>query len=179
VNTHGSFFVMAHFHYTIMGGLVFTFFAAIYYWGPKMTGIKFSERLGKVHFWLLFVSFNSTFGPLFALGMLGMPRRVVTYPSNLQGLNIWVSISAFVIAVSMLVFLWNVVQSLVFKREVSEPNPWGSKSPEWQLPTPVPAYDFIEWPDIGPEPYPYGQPLETPSGGLAPVGGVAPAGGMA
>ncbi len=173
VTTHGSFFSMAHFHYTIMGGLVFTFFAAIYYWGPKMTGLKFSERLGKWHFWLLFIAFNSTFGPLFALGFMGMPRRVVTYPLNLQGLNVWVSISAYFIAISMLIFLWNVVQSLVFKREPAEANPWQSKSAEWQLPTPVPAYDFIEWPDIGPDPYPYGEPVEDYSGAPAPVGGAA------
>ncbi len=76
---------MAHFHYTIMGGLVFTFFAAIYYWGPKMTGFKFNERLGKIHFWTLFIAFNSTFAPLFALGFLGQPRRVVTYPTPPPG----------------------------------------------------------------------------------------------
>ena len=75
-DTHGSFFVMAHFHYTIMGGLIFTFFAAIYYWVPKMTGLRFNEKLAKWHFWLMFVAFNSTFMPLFALGMEGMPRRV-------------------------------------------------------------------------------------------------------
>ena len=142
VTTHGSFFSMAHFHYTIMGGLVFTFFAAIYYWGPKMTGFKFNERLAKIHFWSLFIAFNSTFAPLFALGFLGMPRRVVTYPTNLQGLNDWVSVSAFVIGLSMLVFLCNVVWSLVIKREPAEANPWHSKSAEWQLPTPVPVHDF-------------------------------------
>ena len=85
VTTHGSFFSMAHFHYTIMGGLVFTFFAAIYYWVPKMTGFKFNERLAKIHFWTMFLAFNSTFAPLFALGFLGMPRRVVTYPSEPAG----------------------------------------------------------------------------------------------
>jgi cytochrome c oxidase subunit I len=163
VLTHGTFFVMAHFHYTIMGGLIFSFFGAIYYWVPKMTGYKFSERLGKVNFWLLFLSFNSTFMPLFALGILGMPRRVVTYPSNLQGLNVWVTVSAYFILIAMLVFLWNVVWSLVIKRIPSEPNPWDSKSPEFQLDTPVPAYDFVDWPDIGPDPYPYGDPV-TPVG---------------
>ena len=76
-DTHGSFFVMAHFHYTIMGGLIFTFFAAIYYWVPKMFGLTLNERLAKMHFWLLFIAFNSTFMPLFVLGMKGMPRRVV------------------------------------------------------------------------------------------------------
>ena len=87
VTTHGSFFSMAHFHYTIMGGLVFTLFAAIYYWGPKMVGFKFNERLAKIHFWSLFIAFNCTFAPLFALGLMGMPRRVVTYPVDLQPLN--------------------------------------------------------------------------------------------
>jgi cytochrome c oxidase subunit I len=172
VTSHGSFFSMAHFHYTIMGGLVFTFFAAIYYWGPKMFGVKFSERLGKVHFWTLFIAFNSTFAPLFAVGFLGMPRRVVTYPTNLQGLNDWVSVSAFFIGVSMLIFLWNVISSLVFRREPAEANPWHSKSLEWQLPTPVPVHDFDRMPVFGPDPYPYGvEPASMPVGTPAPAAG--------
>jgi cytochrome c oxidase subunit 1 len=172
VTTHGSFFSMAHFHYTIMGGLIFTFFAAIYYWGPKMFGFNFNERLGKIHFWMMFLAFNSTFGPLFGLGFLGMPRRVVTYPTNLQGLNDWVSASAFVLGISMLVFLYNVIYSFVFKREPAEANPWHSKSPEWQLPTPVPVHDFDKMPTFGTDPYPYGvepvsRPVATPAGGGA------------
>ncbi len=95
ITTHGSFFVMAHFHYTIMGGLIFAFFAGIYYWVPKMYGVRFNERLAKIHFWTLFIAFNSTFAPLFALGFMGMPRRVVTYNPSWQGLNDWVSISAY------------------------------------------------------------------------------------
>jgi cytochrome c oxidase subunit 1 len=172
VATHGSFFVMAHFHYTIMGGLVFTLFAAIYYWGPKMTGFNFNERLGKIHFWSLFIAFNSTFAPLFALGILGQPRRVVTYPTNLQGLNDWVSVSAFVIGISMLVFLYNLVWSTLVKREPSEPNPWHSNSAEWQLPTPVPLHDFDRFPVFDDDPYPYGvEPPAKPD--LAPAGGGA------
>ena len=97
VTTHGSFFVMAHFHYTIMGGLIFAFFAAIYYWVPKMYGYKLNEKLGKVHFWVMFIAFNSTFAPLFGLGFMGMPRRVVTYSAGFQGLNDWVSVSAYVL----------------------------------------------------------------------------------
>jgi cytochrome c oxidase subunit I len=164
VTTHGSFFSMAHFHYTIMGGLIFTFFAAIYYWGPKMFGLKFNERLSKIHFWSLFLAFNSTFAPLFALGLLGMPRRVVTYPTNLQALNIWVSVSAFVIGLSMLVFLVNVVQSLILRRRAAVDNPWQSKSIEWQLPTPVPVYDFEQLPVFDADPYPYGvEPAGVPA----------------
>jgi cytochrome c oxidase subunit 1 len=172
--THGSFFVMAHFHYTIMGGLVFAFFAGIYYWVPKMYGFKLNEKLGKVHFWMMFLAFNSTFGPLFGLGFLGMPRRVVTYNPAWQGLNDWVSISAYVLGISMLVFLFNVVRSLVFKREVAEVNPWHAKSAEWQLPTPVPLHDFDRFPVFDEDPYPYGveavpagRPVTAPAGGEA------------
>ena len=172
VTTHGSFFSMAHFHYTIMGGLVFTLFAAIYYWGPKMTGFQFNERLAKIHFWSMFIAFNSTFMPLFALGILGQPRRVVTYPTNLQGLNDWVSVSAFVIGLSMLVFLFNLIWSMLIKREPATDNPWHSKSAEWQLPTPVPIHDFDRFPVFDDDPYPYG--VERAGGPvLAPAGGVS------
>src|SRR5260370_16328816 len=105
---------MAHFHYTIMGGLVFTFFAAIYCWVPKMTGIQLNERLAKIHFWTMFIAFNSTFFPLFIAGFLGQPPRVVTYPHNLQFLNDWVSVSAFVLGPSLLLFLSNSLRSLLF-----------------------------------------------------------------
>ena len=101
-----------------------------------MTGLRFNERLAKWHFWLMFIAFNSTFLPLFALGMKGMPRRVSTYAPNLHGLNVWVSISAFVLGFSMLIFLFNVVYSLIFVRQRAESNPWRSKSIEWQVPTP-------------------------------------------
>jgi cytochrome c oxidase subunit I len=161
---HGSFFVMAHFHYTIMGGLIFSFFAAIYYWVPKMTGLSFNEMLGKVHFWLMFIFFNSTFLPLFVLGLKGMPRRVSTYEPSLQGLNVWVSISAFVLGFSMLIFLFNVVYSLIFVRKPAEANPWRSKSIEWQLPTPVPVYDFAQIPVFDHDPYDYGTPVTLGAG---------------
>jgi cytochrome c oxidase subunit 1 len=171
-DTHGSFFVMAHFHYTIMGGLIFTFFAAIYYWVPKMTGLRFNERLSKWHFWLMFVSFNSTFMPLFVLGMKGMPRRVSSYAPNLHGLNVWVSISAFVLGFSMLIFLYNVVYSLIVVRVRAEANPWRSKSLEWQVPTPVPVNNFEQIPVIDSDPYDYGTRLSVGGAGATP----APAG---
>jgi cytochrome c oxidase subunit 1 len=175
VTTHGSFFSMAHFHYTIMGGLVFTFFAAIYYWVPKMTGFNLSERLGKIHFWTMFLAFNSTFAPLFVLGFMGMPRRVVTYNPSFQVLNDWASVSAFILGLSMLVFLYNVVWSLLIKREPAPANPWNSKSPEWQLRTPVPVYDFERTPVFDPDPYPYGvEPVRVPATTApAPAGGTA------
>jgi len=156
VTTHGSFFSMAHFHYTIMGGLLFMFFAGIYYWVPKMTGYAFNERLAKAHFWIMFVAFNSTFGPLLVIGFLGMPRRVVTYAGYLQGANDWVSVSAFVLGASMLLFIGNLIWSQLFARVPIGMNPWGSKSIEWQLPTPVPVHNFDTIPTFGSDPYPYG-----------------------
>jgi cytochrome c oxidase subunit 1 len=144
--THGSFFSMAHFHYTIMGGLVFTFFAAIYYWGPKMTGFQLNERLGKIHFWMMFIAF----------------------------MNVWVSISAFVLGTSMLVFLFNMVWSWVFVREPAPANPWGSRSMEFQLPSPVPVHNFDQIPVFTSDPYDYGEargpvalPAPTGAGGMS------------
>jgi cytochrome c oxidase subunit 1 len=166
-DTHGSFFVMAHFHYTIMGGLIFTFFAAIYYWVPKMTGLRFNERLAKTHFWLMFVSFNSTFLPLFVLGMEGMPRRVSEYAPRFHTLNVWVSISAFVLGFSMLIFLANTVWSMIVARRPALANPWRSKSLEWQLPTPVPVNNFEQIPVIDADPYDYGVPIGTAGSGQA------------
>jgi cytochrome c oxidase subunit 1 len=165
-STHGSFFSMAHFHYTIMGGLIFAFFAAIYYWVPKMTGLRFNERLAKWHFWLMFIAFNSTFLPLFALGMEGQPRRVSQYAPNLQTLNTWVSISAFVLGFSLLIFLFNTVYSMIFVRARAEQNPWRSKSIEWQIPHPVPVHNFPQIPVFESDPYDYGTPLAV--GGTRP-----------
>ena len=169
-DTHGTFFVMAHFHYTIVGGLIFTFFAAIYYWVPKMTGLTFNERLSKVHFWTMMIFFNLTFMPLFVLGMKGMPRRVVTYAENLHALNVWVSVCAFCLGASLLLFVYNTVYSLVIVRKPALANPWNSKSLEWQVPTPVPVNNFESIPVIDSDPYDYGTPLRPAgaTGTLAP-----------
>jgi cytochrome c oxidase subunit 1 len=172
VTTHGSFFVLAHFHYTIMGALVFVFFAAIYYWTPKMFGTMLDERLGRIHFWLMFLAFNSTFFPLFILGFLGMPRRVVTYPERWELLNEWASISAFVLGFSMLVFLANLLYSLLIDRTPAPANPWHSRSLEWQTSSPPPPHNFDEIPEIE-HPHDYG--VDEPAGAgrrrLAPAEG--------
>jgi cytochrome c oxidase subunit 1 len=162
VSLHGSYFVMAHFHYTIMGGLVFAFFAGIYYWLPKMTGRLLNERLAKIHFWGMFLAFNSTFLPLFAVGMLGMPRRVASYAPHLQFLNDWVSVSAFCLGAFMLVFLVNLVWSQIIDPVAAPQNPWHSRSIEWLLPTPVPAENFATIPTFVSGPYEYGVPGAPP-----------------
>jgi cytochrome c oxidase subunit 1 len=180
---HGSFFVMAHFHYTIMGGLIFAFMAGIYYWLPKMTGIKLNERLGRVHFWTMFIFFNTTFLPLFALGVAGMPRRVFEYARNLETLNDWVSISAFCLGGSILIFLINFVMSMLFWREPEVGNPWRARSLEWQIPTPPPPENFKRVPVILSGSYDYGVKNALPVADLNPPPGVigsayAPAGPM-
>jgi len=154
---HGSFFVMSHFHYTIMGGLIFAFFAGIYFWLPKMIGRRLDDRLGKVHFWLMFVAFNSTFLPLFAIGELGMPRRVFEYAKRLQSLNVWVSISAFVLGISLLVFVFNLLKStIVDDRAPLEQNPWESRGLEWTVAYPPPVDNFPSTPVVVSGPYEYG-----------------------
>ena len=176
VSTHGSFFVMAHFHYTIMGGLVFAFFAGLYYWFPKMFGVHLNERLGKIQFWLFFVFFNLTFFPLFIAGLDGQPRRVSAYPPNLQFINDFVSGAAYVLGFSFVVFVVNVLYSCFFHRELAAANPWRSRSLEWQLPTPIPVENFAEVPVITGDPYGYGDPEALPVADLTPD--VAVSGGL-
>jgi cytochrome c oxidase subunit 1 len=169
---HGSFFVMAHFHYTIMGGLIFAFMGGLYYWLPKMMGIKLNEKLGYLHFWTMFIFFNSTFLPLFAAGMMGMPRRVFEYSLALQPINDWVSISAYLLGGSVLIFLINVVMSTVFWRERATGNVWGSRSLEWQLPSPPPPENFTRIPVILATAYEYGRKDAPPMADLNPPVGV-------
>ncbi len=184
---HGSFFVMAHFHYTIMGGLIFAFMAGMYYWLPKMTGIRLNVKLGKWQFWLMFIAFNSTFLPLFAVGAAGQPRRVFEYAQNLQTLNDWVSISSFFLGGAILLFVINFVWSTVIVREREVGNPWQSRSLEWQIASPPPPGNFDAIPVVLSGPYDYGVPDAPPVADLNPpvgvlsaaIGGSAPVGAEA
>jgi cytochrome c oxidase subunit I len=169
---HGSFFVLAHFHYTIMGGLIFAFFGAVYYWLPKVMGITMNETLGKIHFWTMFIAFNSTFMPLFAAGWLGQPRRVFEYQASLQTLNDWVSISAFCLGGSMLIFIFNFCMSTIVWRKKAPRNPWNARGLEWQIPSPPPAENFEHIPVILSGPYEYGDPNALPVADLHPPAGV-------
>jgi cytochrome c oxidase subunit I len=169
---HGTFFVMSHFHYTIMGGLIFALMAGIYYWLPKMTGIKLNLTLGKWQFWTMFIAFNSTFLPLFAVGMAGQPRRVFEYALNLQPLNVWVSISSFFLGGSILLFVINFVWSTVIVREREEGNPWQSRGLEWQVASPPPPGNFEHVPVVLSGPYDYGIKDAQPVADLNPPAGV-------
>ncbi|CAN5658578.1 cytochrome c oxidase subunit I [soil metagenome] len=140
---HDTFFVVAHLHYVLIGGAVFPLFGAIYYWFPKWTGRMLSEKAGIINFWLLFIGFNLVFFPMHILGLNGMTRRVYTYiPETGWGeLNFLATVGAFIIGVSVLSFIGNVLYSLK-NGLVAGDNPWGADTLEWATSSPPPAYNF-------------------------------------
>lgn len=168
VTVHGGFFVLSHFHYTIMGGLLFAFMAGLYYWLPKMTGRMMNKKIGLWHFWTMFIFFNLTFFPMFIIGLLGQPRRVFTYAKNLQGLNDFSSVSAFLLGFSFLIFFFNLVWSLYINPQKAPANPWESLGLEWQTANPVPPYNFERIPVILTDPYHYS---EASAPAVADLGG--------
>jgi cytochrome c oxidase subunit 1 len=146
---HGTYWVVGHIHYVLFGGSVFGVFAGIYYWFPKMTGRFLDERLGKLHFWLMLIGMNLAFMPMHILGMLGMPRRISTYQYK-EGWGDWNSLStagAFLIAISITVFLINFVVSLRSPRNAPN-DPWQGDTLEWATTSPPPAYNFEEIPEV-------------------------------
>jgi cytochrome c oxidase subunit I+III len=146
---HDSYFVVAHLHYVLIGGVVFPIFAAFYYWLPKFTGKMLSERLGRWNFWLMFIGFNIAFFPMHIVGLMGMPRRVYTYAadSGWHIYNLISTIGAFILFFGILIFAVNVIVSMK-KGEPAGPNPWGGDSLEWALPSPPPNYGFAIAPII-------------------------------
>ncbi len=144
-----SYFVVAHFHYTIFAGSAFGLFGGLYYWFPKVTGVLLRERLGKLHFWLMAIGTNLAFFPMFVLGAEGMTRRIADYPasSGWQGLNILETIGAGVIALSVLTFIVNVSVSLR-SREPAGEDPWQGQTLEWATSSPPPWHNFAALPPI-------------------------------
>jgi cytochrome c oxidase subunit I len=149
LQVHDTFFVVAHFHYVLIGGAVFPLFGAIYYWFPKWTGRMLNETLGKLHFWLFFIGFNLTFFPMHILGLNGMPRRIYTYlPDTGWGnLNLLATIGAGIMGLSMLVFLFNILKS---RRSgvIAGDNPWRAPTLEWSTESPPPDYNFVYLPTV-------------------------------
>src|SRR3954466_3548449 len=152
-----TYFIVAHIHYVLYGGSLFTIFAGVYYWFPKMTGRMFDDRLGKLHFWLTFVSFNLTFGPMHLIGVQGMPRRVADYAQQFAGWNLFISIFAFILGLSTLVFAYNMVASWRGGPRASA-NPWNALTLEWQVSSPPPIFNFDRVPTVVGGPYEYGVP---------------------
>ncbi|HLW58997.1 MAG TPA: cytochrome c oxidase subunit I [bacterium] len=138
-----TYYVVAHMHYVLFGGTAFAMFAGVYYWFPKMTGRMLWESWGKWHFWLTFVGFNVTFMIQHLLGLMGMPRRVFTYPAlpYWGTFNMISTVGAYLLAFSVLVFLWNVAASLRSGRPAGE-NPWHAWTLEWATPSPPPEHNF-------------------------------------
>jgi cytochrome c oxidase subunit 1 len=142
-HVHDTYFVVAHFHYTLLAGSAFGLFAGVYYWFPKVTGMLLREGLGKLHFWLMVIGTHMTFVPMFFLGYEGMPRRIADYfPSNgWEGLNTVATVGAGIIALSILVFLVNAAVSLVAGRRAG-PDPWEAHTLEWVTSSPPPRFNF-------------------------------------
>ena len=138
-----TYYVVAHFHYVLFGGSMFGMFGGMYYWWPKVFGHMLSDRLGKLQFWLTFIGFNMTFGPMHILGLQGMPRRIYTYDKSLHlgAWNLVATIGAFVIALAVCVFIYNVWWS----RQHAQPagnDPWDARALEWSIASPAPVYNF-------------------------------------
>lgn len=154
---HDTYFIVGHFHDTIFGGYVFPFFAAIYYWFPKATGRRMNETLGKIHFWLMTPAFLTLTLLMMRIGLLGMRRRIADYDPALgfTGYHIVMTVSGFLIALSILIFLINIFRSIK-NGEIAQGNIWNSRSPEWQVPSPMPVENYDRQLEVVGEPYDYG-----------------------
>ncbi|HUG39780.1 MAG TPA: cytochrome c oxidase subunit I [Longimicrobiales bacterium] len=146
---HDTYFVVAHFHYVLIGGLLMGVFSGFYYWFPKVTGRLLGETLGKWHFWLFVIGFNGTFFPMHWVGILGMPRRIYTYAAelNLGGLNLFMSLSALLMAFGTLAFIGNLIRSARSGTRAG-PNPWNAPTLEWATTSPPPEYNFVTLPHV-------------------------------
>ncbi|MQA09811.1 MAG: cytochrome ubiquinol oxidase subunit I [Pseudonocardiaceae bacterium] len=150
-HTTDTYFVVAHFHYVLFGTIVFATFAGIYFWFPKITGRMMDEPLGKLHFWVTFIGFHTTFLVHHWLGNEGMPRRYADYLASdgFTALNVISTIGAYLLGISMLPFLWNIFRSYKYGRPVDVDDPWGhGNSLEWATSTPPPRHNFTELPRI-------------------------------
>lgn len=159
LHLHDTYWIVGHFHDTLFGGFVFPFFAALYFWFPKATGRRMNETLGKWHFWLMTPSFFVLTLGMMRIGLLGMRRRIFDYDPALgfQPTHLVLTIAAFAIALSILIFLINLVVSIK-KGEPAAGNLWNSRSPEWQVASPMPAHNYDTPFEVVGEPYDYGLP---------------------
>jgi cytochrome c oxidase subunit I len=163
IHIHDTYFVVAHFHYVMVGGMVTAYMGGLHFWWPKITGRMYPEAWAKLSALIVFIGFNLTFFPQFILGYLGMPRRYAVYPPEFQVLNVLSSAGASILAVGFILpgiyFLWSLKYG-----EVAGDNPWKATGLEWETSSPPPTHNFHETPVVTTEPYHYGAGEEVPVG---------------
>jgi cytochrome c oxidase subunit 1 len=180
IHVTDTYFIVAHIHFVLFAGSVFTIFAGVYHWFPKITGRMYDERLGRLHFWLTLVGTWGTFVPMHWIGMQGMPRRVADYAAQFGDWNLFISICGFLLGVAQFVFLYNMVVSWRFGPRAPA-NPWRGRTIEWLVSSPPPRFNFEQIPRVVGGPYEFGVPgarhaiLDSAEMGGDPHGLAAPA----
>ncbi len=154
---HDTAFIVAHFHYVMFGGTGFGLMAAMHYWYPKMFGRVYNEKVSKSAFWLLFVGFNTTYFPMFIMGWLGMPRRYYDYLPEFQIYHLVSTIGSWILITGILLMVGNLIKSLLSGKKITDRNPWGGETLEWQIETPPIHENFIDIPVVTEAPYQYKQ----------------------
>jgi len=154
VHVHDTYFIVAHFHYIMVGGTVMGFLGGLHFWWPKITGRLYPEGLAKFAIFTVFIGFNLTFFPQFILGYLGMPRRYAAYPEEFQVLNVLSSAGASILGFGYLIPMAYMVWSLWWGK-VAGDNPWNATGLEWKTPSPPPVENFHQTPNVDEEPYAY------------------------
>jgi cytochrome c oxidase subunit 1 len=154
IHVHGTYFIVAHFHYVMFGGAGFAILAGLHYWFPKMFGRMYSQRLAKVGWLVLFIGFQFLYFSMFLLGYKGMPRRYFDYPAQYRPLHIVSTVGSWILFAGLIIIFANLIRSL-FKGETAPRNPWGGKTLEWQIPSPPPRGNFRKMPVVSDTPYDY------------------------
>jgi len=160
IYVHGTYFIVAHFHYTMFGGTGFAFFAAIHYWFPKITGRMYREKLAKIACVILFIGFNTLYFPMFILGLQGMPRRYYDYLPRFQPGHLVSTIGSWILALGLIIMFYNLISS-IFKGTAAGDNPWGASTLEWKTSSPPPLENFEEIPVVSRGPYSFRKGSET------------------
>ncbi|MNI22255.1 Quinol oxidase subunit 1 [compost metagenome] len=167
---HNSYFLIAHFHHVLIGGVVFGYFAGLYYWWPKMFGFRLNETIGKWAFWLWNIGFYVCFMPQYAVGLMGMTRRVNTYDFDMgwQPLNVISTVGGFIMGLAFLFQVWQIAHSIKFLKMDTTGDPWDARSLEWSIPSPAPVYNFATIPHVDSQDY-WWEEKQRRAKGIAPA----------